>query len=197
MTELEAVNMLLRAIGSNPVNSISTDQPDVSNARATLSRVSNRVQKRGWWYNTDYNVTYPMNTAGEVAIPKEIVKFVPCNSDLVNRGSKVYDKINQTYQLNTDVATIRVVRRFEWVILPESIQDYIAYTAAVDFIDDEIEDSAKSQRFEIKAGLAKIEVDSEDLESTQVNLFNNRRIRYARGGVQPYNRANIGLRPNG
>jgi hypothetical protein len=197
MTELEAVNMMLRAIGSNPVNSISTDQPDVSNARATLSRVSNRVQKRGWWYNTDYAVTYQANVDGEVSIPKEIVKFVPCISDYVNRGGKVYDKINQTYLINTSVETIRVVRRFEWVVLPESMQDYIAYTAAVDFIDDEIEDSTKAQRFEVKAGMAKLELDAEDLESTQVNVFNNSRIRYARGGVQPYNRANIGLRPNG
>lgn len=197
MTELEAVNMLLRAIGSNPVNSVSTDQPDVANARATLRRVSNKEQKRGWWFNMDYNLTYQANSDGEVLVPNEIVKFVPVDGNLVNRGGKVYNKSTQTYQINADVETLYVVRRFEWDILPETMQEFAANVAAVDFIADEIEDANKENRFQQKAGLAKIELDAEDLETSRVNVFNNVRIRSARIGVLPYGRGNIGLRPNG
>ena len=48
MEELEALNLLLRAIGSDPVNSLKTNQPDAANAIDTLNRYRKRVQKRGW-----------------------------------------------------------------------------------------------------------------------------------------------------
>jgi len=35
MNELETLNMLLRLIGSSPVNSLNTDHPDAANAKAT------------------------------------------------------------------------------------------------------------------------------------------------------------------
>ena len=51
MLELDAINMMLRAIGSTPVNNVEIPQPDVANARRTLDRNRKSAQKRGWWFN--------------------------------------------------------------------------------------------------------------------------------------------------
>ena len=56
MDELEALNMLLRAVGNSPVNSKSTDHPDAVNALSTLTRIRKQVQLTGWWFNIDYGV---------------------------------------------------------------------------------------------------------------------------------------------
>ena len=53
MDELEAVNMLLRAIGSSPIVNIDVRHPDAANAIASLDRIRKRMQRRGWWFNLD------------------------------------------------------------------------------------------------------------------------------------------------
>lgn len=195
MNELEAVQMLLRAIGSSPVNSLDSAHPDVANARASLNRIRKSVQKRGWWFNEDYNVVYQQNEIGEVPIPKEITRFVGEEARFVKRGRKVYDSENQTFRLNRNVTALKTTRILEWDDMPATMQEYAAYLACADFISDEIEDPTKEDKYLQKAGIAKIEVDAEDLQSAKVNVFNNSRVGRARNGVRPYG-THTRLRPN-
>tara|TARA_R110002096_G_scaffold142061_7_gene297151 strand:+ start:7466 stop:8062 length:597 start_codon:yes stop_codon:yes gene_type:complete len=195
MNELEAVQMLLRAIGSSPVNSLDVAHPDVANARASLNRLRKSVQKRGWWFNQDYNVVFQVNSVGEVTIPKEITKFVSDNVSLVKRGRKVYNTSTQTFLINTNVRAIKTVRTLEWEDMPASMQEYAAYLACAQFISDEIEDTNKEEKYQRLAGISKIDVDEEDLDSAKVNVFNNSRVSRARGGVTPYQSRST-LRPN-
>ena len=195
MDELETVQMLLRAIGSSPVNNLESTHPDVANARACIDRVRKSVQKRGWWFNQDYNTVFQADAGGVVNIPKEITKFVSDKVQYVKRGRKVYDAHEQTFVLNTDVCAIKTVRSLDWEDMPASIQEYAGYLACAQFVSDEIEDPNKQQKFEQLAGLAKLDVDAEDLDSARVNVFNNNRIARARGGVLPYSAGN-NLRPN-
>mgnify|MGYP003671659812 FL=1 len=79
--------------------------------------------------------------------------------------------------------------------MPACIQEYAAYLACAQFISDEIEDPNKEEKYQRLAGISKIDVDEEDLDSARVNVFNNTRISRARGGVIPYQRRST-LRPN-
>ncbi len=195
MDELETVQMLLRAIGSSPVNNLDSAHPDVANARACIDRLRKSVQKRGWWFNQDYDVVFQANASGEVTIPKEITKFVSDDVKYVKRGRKVYDTYKQTFIINANVTAIKTVRSLEWDDMPASMQEYAGYLACAQFISDEIEDPNKQQKFEQLAGLAKLDVDAEDLDSARVNVFNNNRVARARGGVLPYS-TGTNLRPN-
>lgn len=195
MNELETVQMLLRAIGSSPVNNLDVAHPDVANARACINRLRKSVQKRGWWFNLDYNIVYQADEKGEVKIPKEITKFVADDVRYVKRGRKVYDSQIQTFIINTNVTAIKTVRALEWDDMPYSMQEYAAYLACAQFISDELEDPAKEEKYQKLAGIAKIDVDSEDLDSSRVNVFNNSRVARSRQGVTPYNRG-VYLRPN-
>ena len=195
MNELEAVQMLLRAIGSSPVNSLNVAHPDVANARACLNRLRKSVQKRGWWFNQDYNVIYQPNSLGEVRIPEAITKFVSDDVSLVKRGRKVYNTQTQTFIIAANVCAIKTVRSLEWEDMPACIQEYAAYLACAQFISDEIEDANKEEKYQRLAGISKVDVDEEDLDSARVNVFNNTRISRARGGVTPYQRRSS-LHPN-
>ena len=62
LTELQAINQMLAAVGQIPVTSIDTDSnqnptnPDVAMAMETLRQVSKEVQAEGWDFNKEYNV---------------------------------------------------------------------------------------------------------------------------------------------
>ncbi len=195
MEELEAVQMLLRAIGSSPVNNLTVAHPDVANARACIDRLRKSVQKKGWWFNTDYNVIFQVDGLGEVSIPKEITKFIPAEATYVKRGRKVYNSQAQTFNIGGNVQALKIVRSLEWEDLPDSMQEYAAYLACAQFISDEIEDPNKEQKFEQLAGISRIDVEKEELESIQINVYNNARVRRARSGQTPYHNQ-VNLRPN-
>ena len=192
MDELEALNMLLKLIGSNVVNDVTTAHPDVANARTTLARLRKRAQKRGWWFNIDYNVIYqPDPITKEIIIPAEITTFVAKDTaGVIKRGGKLYNKYDQTYQFEENVQAHRVVRILEWDDMPESMQEYCAYSAAVEFVRDELEDLEKQRDLAGSAGIALIDVNRDDLEQGQYNTFNKSRVRRARAGVNPYARNN-------
>ncbi len=196
MEKLEAVQMLLRAIGSSPVNSLNVAHPDVANALSSLERLRKSVQKRGWWFNTDYNVVFQAEVGtGEVGIPKEITKFIPAEATFVKRGRKVYNSQTQTFNIGTSVTALKTVRSLEWEDLPSSMQEYAAYLACAQFISDELEDTTKEEKYQKLAGISKIDLDAEDLESIKVNVFHNARVMRARSGQTPYQNR-INLRPN-
>lgn len=188
MDELEALNMLLRLIGSSPVNSVDTLHPDAANAKTTLNRKRRQIQRRGWWFNIDYNLVYTPDSSGFIIIPSQISSLVICDQKYVQRGDKIYDKCNQTYTITGEVYVARQVRILEWDDLPEVVQEHIAYDAAVEFVRDELEDPQKQASLKESAGIAALNVKKQDLEEGQYNMFQASRVVQARAGVQPYQR---------
>lgn len=186
MQELEAMNVLLRAIGSSPVNSLATPHPDAANAKSTLKRIREQAQNRGWWFNVDYDVTFTQNKVGEVPIPSYITSLKMLDRRFVKRGDKLYDTINQTYKINCDVKAIRTIRMVEWDELPQSMQQYVTYFAASQFVRDELEDPSKEKGFQESAGMAMLDVKKQELEEAQYNMFDRPQYQKNRAGVLPY-----------
>jgi len=187
MDELEAMNMLLRAIGSSPVNSLETPHPDAINAKATLNRWRKQVQAKGWWCNVDYTVTFTRDAVtGEIPVATHITKAVFQDSSIVIRGNKLYNKAIQSYVFTTNPTAVRIQYDLSWAELPASLQRHAAYAAAAQFVMDEIEDAAKSSYFKEQAGIAYVDVKSDDLSQRRLNVFDKTRVYLARKGVRPY-----------
>lgn len=74
MTELEAINRMLAAIGQAPVNSVDQANPDVAICSRTLKQVSHEVQSEGWTFNRVNNYMQQPDANGEIFIR-------PVNSD--------------------------------------------------------------------------------------------------------------------
>jgi hypothetical protein len=190
MEELEAINMLLRAVGVSPVNSVDTPYPNVANARATLTRTRRKVQGQGWWFNIDYGVTFVRDDNGIIRIPTTIRAVVMQDTRYIQRGNRMYDRVAQTYTFTCDLTAIRVVRVLEWGDMPPSVQELCAYTAAAEFVRDELEDPQKSSEFAQLAGTAGIAAKKQELEEGRYNMYQQPQAQRMRLGVQPYNRNN-------
>ncbi|QDP58704.1 MAG: putative tail tubular protein [Prokaryotic dsDNA virus sp.] len=188
MTELEAMNMLLRLIGSSPVNSLSTPHPDAANAKVTLDRIRKQFQRKGWWFNVDYKITMNPDSNDEIKLPSTYSTVIFQDSSLIKRGKYVYNKIEQTNKMYQPVIIERAVNTLDWDELPQSVQEYCAYFAGSQFIRDELEDPQKEANLQQSATQVLIDIRQQDLEESKFNMFNKRRVLQARAGVSPYSR---------
>ena len=132
-TKLEAVNSMLGHIGEAPVNSISNSSTlpvSVSTAISVIDEVSKEVQTEGWHFNTEVEVKYtPSN--GAITIGTDIIQFdtVDTNEDIVQRGSTLFDRKNNTTTFTSDL-TVNQIRLLDWDSLPEVARRYITLKAS-------------------------------------------------------------------
>jgi hypothetical protein len=132
MTELEAVNIVLASIGEAPVNTLTGTLPvDVSTAAATLNEVRRKVDEEGWDFNTDYDVQTTLDGSNNVTLASTVLKCEPTYGglDLVQRGTRLYDRKNQTYVF-TQAPKLNLTHHLTWDEHPEAARAYIAARAA-------------------------------------------------------------------
>ncbi len=186
MEKLEALNMILRATGNTPVNSLDTAHPNAKGALTAIDRVTVQAQKRGWWFNIDYNVTYTLDELGNIPIPSTVTKIVFKDPKLVIRNNKLYDNKEQTYVFLEAKTANRVQYALSWEEVPESLQEYVAYKATAQFVRDDLGDQVVEQSFKEDAAISYLDLRKEDLEQGQYNVFSIARVQRARYGVRPY-----------
>lgn len=141
-TELEAVNTLLGTIGEAPVSTlVGVQAADVLMAQAVLLEVSRAVQSLGWHCNTEEefplvpdennNLQFPTNA---LHLDPSVVRYAQGEYDLVQRGGKLYDRLNHTFEFDTTIyVDITFLLAFE--DLPEAFRRYITIKAARIFAD--------------------------------------------------------------
>lgn len=132
-TETEAVNIMLRAIGESPVNSLAGQNVDVVIAQALLNETSREVQSEGWHFNeeTEWELTPAVNT-NLIVVPDNVIRVdadKDTTVDLALRGVNLYDKKNHTYEFD-HVIKAEITWALIWTKLPESARNYIAIRAA-------------------------------------------------------------------
>ena len=145
-TELEAINIMLAAIGEAPVNSLTGTVPvDVRIAQSTLIEVNKRIQSEGWSFNTEIDVTLPRNqTTKQIELSTDILR-IDANIhqhptiDPIQRGLKLYDRLNNRYEFDEDlICTVVYFRPF--TELTEPARSYINIKAARVFVDRLVSD---------------------------------------------------------
>jgi hypothetical protein len=139
LTELDAVNAILRVIGQSPVNTLSVDGLlDVSNARAELHDVSRTVQSIGWGWNTDDNFSLPrVAISNHIIVPATALQVDASDKalDIVQRYNNAagsmcfYNRTDKTFTFEEDLeADITWFYAFEQ--LPQAARQYITIRAA-------------------------------------------------------------------
>jgi len=115
-SQLSAVNIILSTIGEAPVNTLVGTLPlSASIAFAALNEQANAVQLDGYWYNTDTNVTLPLDGSGNVWLAQNVAKIEVnrlryAGKEIVmrpqlNGQNQLYDRRNQTYNF-ADLGTV-------------------------------------------------------------------------------------------
>ena len=137
--ELPAINQILSSCGQAPVTTLDQTNPDVAIAYDTLLQVSREVQAEGWTFNKEYHYDFTPNTDYEIEIPNNILQIkltenvANMDYDGIRRSGKLYDRQHHTFKWKDITTPIQcdVVWEFDWVDLPQPIQDFITARAAV------------------------------------------------------------------
>ncbi len=135
-TELEAVNIMLSAIGEAPVSSLAdTSLEDVTVAKNILNETIVDVQSTSYNFNSEYNYQLTPDADGNINVPANTVYIKASNRgstpnvDVILRGEKVYDRKDQTFtftgKIYVDISFI-----LEWDDLPQYARRYIAIKSA-------------------------------------------------------------------
>ena len=129
-SKLQAVNKALQMMGESPLNSLQGLLGLGNLAEETLDSVSRKVQAEGWSFNTDYQMTLTRDsTTNQISVGTNVSRVVIdpyeyYDVDVVQRGSRLYDRKNNTYAFSIDLkADMTVI--LEWDDLPEHARVYI------------------------------------------------------------------------
>lgn len=139
LSELEAVNTMLTAIGSAPVSSLTGVQsPDVAVARHILTEVRRDVLLQGWTFNTEYEYPLTPGADGRIRVPLgtlriDVDPYRFQEIDPVQRGLYLYDRKSHSYTFSSPIK-VELIMDLPWDQLPEVARNYIAARAATIFI---------------------------------------------------------------
>ena len=134
--ELPAINQILTSCGQAPVTTLDQTNPEVAIAYATLLQVSREVQSEGWTFNKEYHYEFNKDNNNEILIPNNVIQNKLAENaqnrsyDGVRRSGKLYDRQNHRYTWEYSPIECDVTWEFDWVDLPEPIQNYITARAA-------------------------------------------------------------------
>ena len=179
-TKLEAVNTMLTSIGEQPIQNMNdlAGLSDASIAEQILDNVSRAIQSRGWIFNTDLDVQMPVDQYGEIKLSPDILRVDTTSrvrdgdTDIVERGRKLYDRQKQTFIFTTKV-TVNQIKLLIFEDLPEPARRYISIRAARIF-HDRVVGSGELHRFyqedEMNAWQALLEYEG---DVADYNIFDN------------------------
>lgn len=175
-TKLDAVNTMLSAIGEAPVSSLSSGLIEAEIAETILNTVDREVQSMGWHFNTELNKSFAQDTSGQVILPADILKadatLVANSPDLVQRGLKMYDRKNHTFNIGKNVG-LDVVVQLEFADVPEVAKRYMVLRATRIF-QDRVVGSATLHGFHEKdENRALMELREFDKSADDDNIFDN------------------------
>ena len=129
-SKLEAVNKALQMMGEAPINSLQGLFGLGNLAETTINSVSRKLQTEGWSFNTDYEVDLMRDsTTNEISVGTSTTRvyvdpYDYPDVDVVQRGSRLYDRKNNTYEFKQDLkADITII--LDWEELPEHARVYI------------------------------------------------------------------------
>ena len=134
--ELPAINQILTSCGQAPVTTLDQTNPEVAIAYATLLQVSREVQSEGWTFNKEYHYEFNKDNNNEILIPNNVIQIKLSENaqnmtyDAIRRQGKLYDRQNHRYTWEYSPIECDVTWEFDWVDLPEPIQNYITARAA-------------------------------------------------------------------
>jgi len=175
-TKLEAINIMLSTIGETPVNSLNSGLVDAEMAETMLANISKSVQGEGWHFNREEAFPVSPNVSGEVIIPSNTLRAdasLAANSkDLIQRGTRMYDKKNHTYNIGETVK-LDLIIELDFTELPEVARRYIAIKAARVF-QDRVVGSDSLHGFTIQdEAAAYFQLKEFELDTEDFNIMDN------------------------
>lgn len=134
-SELQAVNIMLSAIGEAPVNTLNGSglPQEAVVARSTLNETSISVQSEGWNFNTQRNVRLVPDVDGNLVVPSNCVHIYPVEPkpcpQVTLRGTRVFNLTEGTNWFKGPVS-VDMVLLLDFNDLPQPARRYITARAS-------------------------------------------------------------------
>jgi len=175
-TKLDAVNTMLSAIGEAPVSSLSSGLIEAEIAESILNTVDREVQSMGWHFNTELNKSFAQDTNGEILLPTDILRadatLAAESPNLVQRGLKMYDRTNHTFNIGASTQ-LDIVVKLAFEDIPEVAKRYVVLRATRIFQDRVVGSNTLHDFQEKDEGYALMELKEFDKAADDHNIFDN------------------------
>jgi len=175
-SKLDAVNTMLSSIGEAPVSSLSSGLVEAEIAESILNTIDREVQSMGWHFNTELNKSFAQTLAGEILLPADTLRAdatLKANApNLVQRGLKMYDRVNHTFVIGVSVA-LDIVVQLIFDDLPEVAKRYIVLRAARVFQDRVVGSNTLHTFQEKDEEQALVQLKDFDKATDDHNIFDN------------------------
>lgn len=191
MTELEAVNKMLRSIGQAPVNSLAVAGiGDVADAIDALTTTARDVQTVGYWFNTDENYDLTVGSDGYIRVPEGVLELDPQDPLLTvsvrllpdESGFALWDGDNLTFTwAAATTVPCKIIWGFSFDTLPASARTYIATAAARRFQAQKVSSTILDRYDEIDEERAFTLMQRRDRAARDTNTF-RRSLHHLRWG---------------
>jgi hypothetical protein len=170
MTKLEAINIILRTLGENPVPNLDIAYPTLNIIIPALDDSRAEVLGEAWWFNTRYNIKLIPDVNGVVHVPLKTLKFYPDDVCITFEGSRFIWKDTGEPVLNKKICG-RLVTLLEFEDCPDTCQRLITYNAALaTYVTDNGQDASSQQIAQKMIGFAQ----SLSAEHTRSQRFNSK-----------------------
>ena len=178
-TTLGAVNSMLSTIGEAPVNGLNSGLVEAETAETILNEVSRSVQADGWNFNSEPNYSVAATSDGDVVLPTEIIradlattKYRSSTNEYIQRGNKMYDKANHTYNIGKTLK-LNVVVLLAFELMPEVARRYVSVKAARIFQESVLGSSTLSQMNRTDEQEALFSLKEHEGDNGDYNIFDD------------------------
>lgn len=124
------VNRVLPKLGEHPVTTLTLKHPTTAIILPIVQTKQEEFLGHGWWFNS-YERTYYPGEDGTIALPDNLLSFIPKCVEAVQRGSQLYDPVTGLFTWTAPVVG-EVIENLEFEELPPNVATYIFYSTLVD-----------------------------------------------------------------
>ncbi len=177
MTEIDAINRMLRYIGELPIPSGVTidslpEGHEAIQARTILSETLREEQESKWWFNT-FKISFVPDTDGYITMPPNVIAFE--NTDYFMEGGNLYNREEMT-GIFEDAVELPVRLEITFDNIPDIFRTFVVLTASKHLHVYLNGDETTQRELESKINLQRIKVEREHLKQSKFNLVRGNRL---------------------
>ena len=178
-TQLEAVNIMLSAIGEAAVSALPATARAAVVATSVLEEVQKEVLTEGWHFNTETKVALvPDGGTGLVTVSTDIISvddsagYESTQRDLTLRGSTLYNRVGNT-SVFAGTLTVDITRLLAFTSIPQACRNYIVKKASRVFYDRMNDGDGRNTALIRDEMEARRRALADDTRGADYNIFNN------------------------
>lgn len=177
MTELDAINRMLRYIGELPIpSSVTIDSLPEGHeaviARTVLQETLREEQENKYWFNT-FTMSFVPNTDGYITLPPNVIEFE--DTDYFKEGGNLYlkDGMNPIF---TDPLELVVRLEITFDNIPDVFRTYVVLIASKHLHVYLNGDETTQKELDNKVNLQRIKLEREHLKQSKFNFVRGSRL---------------------